>query len=50
MTAIVLTRAEVEELHRFTQYSYINPNEFPALLKLLNRVELVVKAKEPVCP
>jgi|GEM_PF-5065419 len=35
---IVLSKAEAEELYRFTVNSYIDPNTYPALRKLLDRM------------
>jgi len=36
---LTLSQAEAEELHRFTRNDYISPNSYPALLKLLARIE-----------
>lgn len=38
MTTIMLSEAELEELYRFTEQSYISAKDFPALLQLLNRI------------
>lgn len=38
--AIVLSQQEAEELYRYTVNDYINPNLYPALMKLLARLSL----------
>lgn len=36
---IVLSEDEVAELYRFTRNDYVNPNTYPALTRLLARLE-----------
>jgi hypothetical protein len=40
---VVLSDEEAEELYRFTKNDYINRNNYPALMRLLVRVEKRVR-------
>jgi hypothetical protein len=40
---IILAPEEVAELYRYTRNDYINPNTYPALMRLLDRVSKQVQ-------
>lgn len=42
-TEIIVSDEEADELYRFTLNDYINPNKWPALLRLLDRVSARVR-------
>lgn len=42
---IIVSEDEAIELYRFTKNDYINPNNYPALLRLLTRISKSVDAK-----
>jgi hypothetical protein len=44
---IVLSDDEAEELYRYTRNSYLSPNTYPALNKLLDRVTTRVEDVRP---
>ena len=44
---IVLSDDEAAELYRFTRNSYLSPNTYPALNKLLDRVMMRVEDVRP---
>lgn len=42
-SGLVLTVEEARELECFTRHDYINPNTYPALIKLIERVSRFVQ-------
>ena len=44
-TLIVISYEEAVELYRFTRNDYINPNTYPALLRLIDRVSQYLHAQ-----
>jgi len=39
LDGIVLSTDEAKELHRYLSHEYLNPNTYPALLGLMNRLD-----------
>jgi hypothetical protein len=37
---VTLTEDEIDELHKFTVQAYLDPNRWPHLRKLLDRVDM----------
>lgn len=38
--SVMLTTEEAAQLHRFLFRSYLNPNEYPALVQLMTRLQV----------
>jgi len=43
---IVLTAAEAEELYRYMVHSYLDPNTWPHLRRLLDRIDLALRVSD----
>jgi len=44
-THIVISHEEAIEIYRFTRNAYINPNNYPELLRLIDRVTQYLDAQ-----